>query len=186
MHSAVGSDLVLATCENKGFSLLDLLIVIMILGILGVFLAPQLHSTLNEARLNEATGELVSGLHYAQSLAVTHQRPFGLAANVAENWFRVFDHQYRTDASPHHSGTPPVDGYGVVLNPLDKKWYTLDFDTTHQYEGVSIDSAPASGGMISFYADGHSSAADSVFVLVFGGEQRTITVDGTTGRIVVN
>jgi len=48
--------LVLATCENKGFSLLDLLIVLMILGILGVFLAPQLHSTLTEARLNEATG----------------------------------------------------------------------------------------------------------------------------------
>lgn len=176
----------LATCENKGFSLLDLLIVIMILGILGVFLAPQLHSTLNEARLNEATGELVSGLHYAQSLAITHQRPFGLAANVAENWFRVFDHKYRTDASPHHSETPPVDSYGVVLNPLDKKWYMLDFDTTHTYEGVSIVSTPASGGMISFYPDGHSSSVDSVFVLVFAGEQRTITVDGTIGKISVN
>lgn len=176
----------LTTHENKGFSLLDLLIVLMILGILGVFLVPQLHSTLNEARLNEATGELVSGLHYAQSLAVTHQRPFGLVANVAENWFRVFDHRYRTDASPHHSENPPVDGYGVVVNPLDKKWYMVDFDTAHQYEGVRIDSAPASGGMISFYADGHSSSTDSVFVLVFGGEQRTITVDGTTGRIVVN
>jgi hypothetical protein len=105
---------------------------------------------------------------------------------VAENWFRVFDHKYRTDANPHHNYTPPVDSYGVVLNPLDKKWYLLDFDTTHQYEGVSIDSAPASGGMISFYPDGHSSSADSVFVLVFGGEQRTITVDGTTGRISVN
>jgi type II secretory pathway pseudopilin PulG len=178
--------LVLARYENTGFSLLDLLIVIMILGIVGVFLAPQLHSTLNEARLNEATGELVSGLHYAQSLAVTHQRPFGLTANVAENWFRVFDHKYRTDPNPHHSGTPPVDGYGVVLNPLDKKWYMLDLDTTHPYEGVSIDSAPASGGLISFYSDGHSAVSNSVFVLVFGGEQRTITVDGTTGRISVN
>ncbi len=176
----------LATCENKGFSLLDLLIVIMILGILGVFLAPQLHSTLNEARLNEATGELVSGLHYAQSLTVTHQRPFGLLADVGGNWFRVFDYQYRNDANPHHSETPPVDGYGVVLNPVDKKWYTVDFDTTHPHEGVSIDSASASGGMISFYPDGHSSSADSVFVLGFGGEQRTITVDGTIGKISVN
>ena len=176
----------LATYENKGFSLLDLLIVLMILGILGVFVAPQLHSTLNEARLNEATGELVSGLHYAQSLAVTHQRPFGLAANVAENWFRVFDHKYRTDASPHHSETPPVDGYGVVLNPVDKNWYMLDFDSTPRYEGVSIDSAPASGGMISFYPAGHSAVSDSVFVLGFEGEQRTITVDGTTGKISVN
>jgi len=172
--------------KNKGFSLLDLLIVLMILGILGVFLAPQLHSTLTEARLKEATGELVSGLHYAQSLAVTQQRPFGLLADVGGNWFRVFDYQYRTDANPHHSETPPMDGYGVVLNPVDKKWYTVDFDTTHPYEGVSIDSVPTSGGMISFYPDGHSSVSDSVFVLGFGGEQRTITVDGITGRIVVN
>ena len=176
----------LATYVNKGFSLLDMLIVLMILGILGVFVAPQLHSTLNEARLNEATGELVSGLHYAQSLAVTHQRPFGLTANVSENWFRVFDHRFSADANPHHNETPPVDGYGVVLNPVDKNWYLLDFDTTRPYEGVSIASAPASGGMISFYPDGHSSSVDSVFVLSFGGEQRTITVDGTTGRISVN
>jgi len=62
----------------------------------------------------------------------------------------------------------------------------LDFDTTRTYEGVSIVSAPASGGMISFYPDGHSSVSDSIFVLGFGGEQRTITVDGTIGKISVN
>jgi hypothetical protein len=30
-----------------------------------------------------------------------------------------------------------VDGYGVVLNPVDKNWYILDFDTSHPYEGVT-------------------------------------------------
>ncbi|MGD8531345.1 MAG: prepilin-type N-terminal cleavage/methylation domain-containing protein, partial [Syntrophobacterales bacterium] len=63
--------------KNRGFSLLDLLIVLMILGIMGVILAPQLYSMMTEARLNEAAREMVSGLQYAQSLAVTHQRPFG-------------------------------------------------------------------------------------------------------------
>lgn len=175
----------LATYENKGFSLLDLLIVLMILGIMGVLVAPQLHSMMTWARLNEATGELVSGLHYARSLAVTHQRPFGLKADVGGNWFRVFDHQYRNDGNPHHNETPPVDAYGVVLNPVDKNWYILDFDTIQSYEGVRIDAAPTDG-MISFYPDGHSSLADSVFVLSFGGDTRTINVDGTTGRISVN
>ncbi len=171
--------------ENKGFSLLDLLIVLMILGIMGVIMAPQLHSMMTEARLNEAARELVSGLHYAQSLAVIHQRPFGLMADVNGNWFRVFDYQYRNDGNPHHLETPPVDGYGVVLNPMDKKWYIVDFDTTQAFEGVNIDSAP-SGGTISFYPDGHSFSSDSVFALSFGGDNRTITVDGTTGRISVN
>ena len=169
--------------KNKGFSLLDLLIVIMILGIMGMLVAPNLHST--EARLNEAAREMVFGLQYAQSLAVAHQRPFGLKADVDGNWFRVFDYQYRDDTSPHHDATPPVDSYGVVLNPVDKSWYSVDFDTAQTYEGVSVDSAPT-GGMISFHPDGHSSLDDSVFVMSFGGDTRTITVDGTTGKIVVN
>ena len=171
--------------SEKGFSLLDLLIVLMILGIMGVLVSPQLNSMVTEARLNEAAREMVSGLQYAQSLAVTHQRPFGLKADVGENWFRVFEYQYRDDANPHHDGAPPVDSYGVVLNPLDKSWYSINFDTAQTYKGVSIDSAPTDG-MISFHPDGHSSLDDSVFVISFGGDTRTITVDGTTGKIVVN
>lgn len=170
--------------NNRGFSLLDLLIVLMILGIVGVIVVPQLYSTMTEARLNEAARELVSGLQYAQSLAVTHQRPFGLKADVDGNWFRVFDYRYRDDGNPHHDETPPVDGYGVVINPLDKNWYIVDLDTIHTYEGVNIEAAP-SNGMISFYPDAHSSIDDSIFVLSFGGDARTITVDGTTGKIRV-
>ena len=171
--------------KNRGFSLLDLLIVLMILGIMGVILAPQLNSMATEARLNEAAREMVSGLQYAQSLAVTYQRPFGLKADVGGNWFRVFDYRYRDDTNPHHDAAPPVDSYGVVLNPVDKSWYRVDFDTAQTFEGVSIDSAPADG-MISFHPDGHSSLDDSLFAMSFGKDTRTIIVDGTTGKIVVN
>ena len=170
--------------KNRGFSLLDLLIVLMILGIMGVILAPQLYSMMTEARLNEAAREMVSGLQYAQSLAVIHQRPFGLKADVDGNWFRVFDYQHRDDSNPHHDETPAVDAYGVVINPLDKNWYLVDLDTTHTYEGVNINAAPTDG-MISFYPDGHSSSDDSFFVLTYGGDTKTITVDGTTGKIRV-
>jgi len=170
--------------KNRGFSLLDLLIVLMILGIMGVILAPQLYSMMTEARLNEAAREMVSGLQYAQSLAVTHQRPFGLKADVDGNWFRIFDYQHKDDSNPHHGETPPVDGYGVVINPLDKDWYIVDLDTSHTYEGVNLNAAPTDG-TISFYPDGHSSSDDSSFVLTYGGDTRTITVDGTTGKIRV-
>lgn len=170
--------------KNRGFSLLDLLIVLMILGIMGVILAPQLYSMMTEARLNEAAREMVSGLQYAQSLAVTHQRPFGLKADVDGNWFRIFDYQHRDDSNPYHDETPPVDGYGVVINPLDKNWYIVDLDTSHTYEGVNLNAAPTDG-TISFYPDGHSSSDDSSFVLTYGGDTRTITVDGTTGKIRV-
>ena len=171
--------------KNKGFSLLDLLIVLMILGIMGVILAPQLYSMMTEARLNEAAREMVSGLQYAHSLAVIHQRPFGLKADVDGNWFRVFDYQHRDDSNPHHEETPPVDAYGVVINPFDKNWYIIDLDTIHTYEGVNIDAAPTDG-MISFYPDGHSSSDDSTFDLSYAGDTKTITIDGTTGKIRVD
>ncbi len=41
--------------RNKGFTPLDMLLVVMILGILGMIVIPQFHSVVTEARLNEAT-----------------------------------------------------------------------------------------------------------------------------------
>ena len=49
---------------QQGFGLIDLLIVIMIIGILGTILTPQVHSILTEVKLNGATRELVSALEY--------------------------------------------------------------------------------------------------------------------------
>ncbi|MCK4389751.1 MAG: GspH/FimT family protein [Desulfobacterales bacterium] len=172
---------------HSGFTLLDLLIVILILGVLGVIAIPQFHSMVTEAKLNEATGELVSGLQYAGNLAVKYQRAFGLQADVTGNWFKVFDTSpYPDDVPPARpDNVPPVDAYGIVLNPFDKKWYQKDFDTMEIYEGVSITSVPV-GGQIRFYHDGHSDSSDNTFVLGLAGNQRTITVDGTTGRISID
>lgn len=176
----------LITNKDKGFTLLDLIVVILILGVLGMIAIPQFQSMVAESKLNEAAGELVSGLQYARNLAVQYERPFGLMVDVNENWFNVFDTDpYPDDVPPARpDNKPPVDADGVVLNPMDKKWYIKDFDTMNTYEGVSITSAPA-GGQLLFYPDGHSSSSDSTFILTLAGDQRTITVNGFTGRVSV-
>jgi len=171
--------------HNKaGFTLVDLLIVVFILGIVGLAVIPEFHTMAAASKLSEATAELVDGLHYARNLAVHYQRPFGLGAVVLLNTFTVFDLQHRWDFSPHHDDDPPVAPFGVVLNPVDKKWYVKHLGSLH--EGVSIDSVPAGGGYIIFYPDGHSNFSDSTFVLGLGAAQKTITVSGTTGRVSVN
>jgi Tfp pilus assembly protein FimT len=175
-----------ATYGARGFTLLDLFIVIMIIGILGVIVIPQFHSMLTEEKLNEAAGELVSGLQYAGSLAIQYHRPFGLKANVSGNWFKVFDTNPYPDTVPpaRPNNVPPVNEDAIVLNPLDKKWYIRDFDEMESYQGVRITSVPA-GGEIRFYPDGHSSSSDNTFVVSLDGNQKTITVNGNTGRISV-
>lgn len=172
--------------KTQAFTLIDLLIVMMIIGVLVMLLTPQFHSMITETKLNEAAGELVSGLQYAKNLAIQYQKPFGIKADVAENRFQVFDNQFKSDSNPHHDNDPPLDAYGVVYNPVEKKWYIKNFDTMEIYDGVHITGVPA-GGEICFYPDGHSASSNNSFVLSFGADidQRTIIVNGATGRISV-
>ncbi len=149
-----------------------------------MMIVPQFGSMMSESKLNAATWELVSGLEYAESLAIEYQRPFGVKADTSENWFRVFDNQYKGAATTHNNDDPPSDAWGVVINPFDKKWYTTDFDTMDMHDGIAITSAPA-GGELVFYPDGHSASSNSTFVISYNDEQKTITVDGITGRVSV-
>ena len=61
---------------------MECMIAVLILGIVAMVGIPQFKSMTSEVRLNEAAAELISGLQYARSLAVEHQRPFGLRTDV--------------------------------------------------------------------------------------------------------
>ena len=168
--------------RQKGFTLLDSLIVIAILGIVGMAIIPQFQGMVQETRLNEAAAEIVSGMQYAGNLAVRYRRPFGFQADAAGHWFKVYENRYADDPTAHTTDTdkPQVTAYGVVQNPLDKSWYVHDFDDMENYRAVTF-----TGAQIVFYPDGHSAASNTTVTVSLGGRQRTITVDGATGRINV-
>jgi len=168
-------------CQH-GMTLMECVIVVLLLGIVVMVGIPQFNGMISAVRLNEAAAEMVSGLHYARSLAVEHQRFFGLRADVAGNWFAVFDGRYQSDPAAHLDDLPPVAANGVVLHPLSKAPYTENLDTL--YGGVRIATVP-DGGEIRFYPDGHSSETASLFVIQLNDKQRMISVDGTTGQIKV-
>jgi type II secretion system protein H len=169
--------------RQKGFTLLDMLIVIAILGIIGMAVIPQLQGMIQETRLTEAAAEIVSGMQYAGNLAVRYRRPFGFQANAADHWFSIYDNRYAEDANTHYDQDPPTTAKGVVLNPISKSWYQHDFDDMENYRGVTFTITP--NDKIVFYPDGHSDGSDTTVTMSLGGRQRTITVDGATGRISV-
>lgn len=165
---------------QRGFTFLDSLIVIAILGIVALTVIPQFQGMVQESQLNEAAAEIVSGMQYAGNLAVRYRRPFGFQADAAGHWFKIYDNRYAADADAHTDADPPVTAYGVVLNPLDKSWYLHDFDDMENYRAITFTSA-----QIVFYPDGHSAASNTTVTMGLGGRQRTITVDGATGRVTV-
>jgi type II secretion system protein H len=166
--------------RRQGFTLLDSLIVLVILGIVGMVVIPQFQGMVQETRLTEAAAELVSGMQYAGNLAVRHRRPFGFQADAAGRWFKIYDNRYAADATPHTTDDPPVTAFGVVLNPIDKSWYQHDFDDMENYRQVTF-----TGAQIVFYPDGHSAASNTTVTVTLSDRQRTIMVDGATGRVSV-
>lgn len=163
---------------------------IMILGIIGMIVIPQFQGMVQETRLNEAAAELVSGMQYAGNLAVRYRRPFGFQADAAgtSHLFKIFDNRSdKTACTDQVQDDPPMNDDCVVQNPLDKDWYIRDFAAMENYRSVTfaIKRNDVLIPSIVFYPDGHSASSDTTVTVDLGGSQRTITVDGATGRISV-
>ncbi|MBW1697187.1 MAG: hypothetical protein JRH18_02705 [Deltaproteobacteria bacterium] len=190
---------------SQGISMIDLVLVIMIIGIMVTVITPQFQSALTEMRLDGAAGELVYALEYAKSLAVKYQRPFKFKIyrydyeNKRNNQFTIKDFTSPLDDSVHPDADPPLFTYQRVYHPVDKIPYIIDFDDLptaldgilepkKEYEGVKILSIPveATSADVIFYPDGHCSDTNISFTLGLGQEQRTVTVNGISGKITVN
>ncbi|MBI5169265.1 MAG: GspH/FimT family pseudopilin [Candidatus Eisenbacteria bacterium] len=62
--------------SNKGFTLLELMIVLVVLGVVAAMVAPPVAGMLRSSRLAGATNTLVSDIYYARSLANQQRRTF--------------------------------------------------------------------------------------------------------------
>jgi Tfp pilus assembly protein FimT len=181
---------VLLVNRKAGFTLLDSLIVIVILGIIGMVIIPEFQGLIQETRLSEAAAEIVSGMQYAGNLAVRYRRPFGFQADATgtSHLFKIFDNRYYTNitvCTDQVQDDPRMNTDCVVLNPLDKDWYIRDFAAMENYREVTfaIKRDDVLIPFIVFYPDGHSASSDTAVTVGLGSRQKTIMVDGTTSRI---
>jgi Tfp pilus assembly protein FimT len=175
--------------RQRGFTLLDSVIVIVILGIIGMIIIPEFQGVIQETRLSEAAAEIVSGLQYAGNLAVLYRRPFGFRAPATgtSRRFEIFDNRDTTVCTDQVPDNPPMNAECVVLNPLDKNWYIRDFAEMENYRAFTFDikrdDDDALIQSIVFYPDGHSDSSDITVTVDLSGRLKRIKVDGTTGRI---
>ncbi len=147
---------------------------------------PSFSTVLGDSKLSSASRIMVAGIEYTANLSIKYNRPFQFEADVNANSFQIKDtipYPTVTSGSIRLNNIPPVNENDIIFNSLSANWYVVDFDTTGNFAGVSIDSGPAA---LKFYPDGHSTYADSVYVLSFAGQSNTITINGISGRISVD
>lgn len=156
---------------TAAFTLLELVIVILIIGIITAVAQPRFASALSNYRVEAAANRLAADLGYASSMARVSSRP------VIVRFYADGDgslHYYRFDglADPHVPGRPsdpdqPSTWYTVWLNeePYDSQWVEM----------------PA---MIEFDIYGLPDR-DAQWVIRCGSRQRTVSCVRSTGKASV-
>lgn len=273
----------ISVSEETGFTLIELILVLLLLGIIAGVAIPSIRGIMDETTLDEATQEVVNALRYARNLAIKEsttrlvdidpsQEIVGVVLGYqssgdniltfdnmenppnSDNWgvrsvkvtdgktvlfedntpygnipggdtthadkmdynfsgsgqhlklaYSVYDADTADEIAIYFNGVKITDaGKGLnngwaktrtislpnvitgdvsIVNPLDKKTYVIDFNTSIRFPGVDIVSAIFGGSDdVLFYAGGTPSQGGTI-ILSYRGRTKTIVVEGETGNI---
>jgi len=103
--------------EERGYTLIELLIVVSLLVLIAAIAIPAFSGD-DEATLDQAAAQVASVFRFAHGEAVRTGQPYGVSANLASQWVKV----YRLDESV----SPPVAVYDVY-DPVTRQLYDLSF-----------------------------------------------------------
>jgi len=162
--------------DKKGFSLIEVIMVILILGILSAFLATDLSSSFSVAKIDAAKFKLKSDIIYAQNLAVTQQINHGVIFDTGLETYSVYK-----EATGN-----------IVNNPLTGAPFTVNYNTDPDLKGINLVSADFGSpttGRVEFNSLGIPSDGTTVLVIdgsvaiSYSGLGGTVTVTKNTGMV---
>lgn len=140
----------------RGFTLLELIVVLVLLGLVYALAAPMLGNRSAGADVKSAGGQLAAGLRKARTVAVSEHREAVLTLDIDRKTFAV------TGDSHDYALPTQVD---FVL-------YTAQSELVHDR-----------AGNIRFYPDGASTGGR--ITLAAGGIHEAVDVDWVTGRVTI-
>ena len=142
--------------NTTGFTLLELLVVLVLLGIIAMLVAPGLADSVENAKFKTASRELLAALRVQRSEAIAQGRIITLHFSGDESSYRIDGESVRL-----------AEGLSVVYQAAT---------------GVASQSVPVTGNNdLAFYPDGSSSGA--LLQLRQGEGLRYIRIDWLTGAV---
>jgi MSHA pilin protein MshC len=155
--------------DRRGFTLIELVMVIVLLGILAVFVAPKM-GNITMMKSGAFTDKVRADIRYAQNLAMSQNKRYRVYFNTnppspASGYAVVYD----------TSGS--WTSFGFAQDPAGKGNLSVTLNTG-DYTGITV-STPA-GGYVEFNSLGVPTAAATITISP-GGQQVTITAQ--TGAV---
>jgi len=152
---------------DTGFTLVELLIVMIIVGIIAMLVIPDLGSTLLASRLDASAREVVTALHGAQDLAISSGARYAVVFDLSANRAIVLQ----------VVGVSPFAVTGdLVDHPVSRQPWTVSFTDS----GVTLTGAQNSDGKPWVIFD-ETGAAETSLAIALGAGGRTRTIQLALG-----
>ena len=177
--------------RTAGFTYVELMIVLLLLGIFAMLGFPALNASMGDARLSGAAQEVVNALEFAQLTAMTSGRETRVVIGAPQD--RIAVRQYTTTADLFSGGDTLAaadvenGNYDFMGNPMNKGTdYEIKFPDESRFQGVDITASDFNvGNAVIFDTLGGPSKGGTVS-LAFGGRQMVVTLDSLTGKVTVS
>ncbi|MDF1590189.1 MAG: GspH/FimT family pseudopilin [Desulfobacterales bacterium] len=174
--------------RRDGFTLFELLIVLLIVSIFTMLGWPAINAFMGDYRLGTAAEEIVNALEFAQLTAVTGQQT---QVTISATTKKIDVKQFKPNvnllggAGSYTAAEVENGSYAYLGNPMNKGIdYTITFPNESRFSGVDIN-ASGFDTPVTFDSTGTPSIGGTV-TLTFGGRQKVVTLNALTGRVSVS
>jgi prepilin-type N-terminal cleavage/methylation domain-containing protein len=175
----------------RGYTLAEMMVVLLVVGAVAVVAVPALMAPLAEARLSAAVSEVVTALEFARMTVIGSGRPTRVTIDDAADTILV--EQFTTGINLLGSegvlDEADVEGgdFAPMANPLNRSAdYGISLADEDRFRGVEIAGATfGTDDWVVFDVLGIPSSGGAV-ILVSGAHQVVVTVSPVTGTVSIS
>jgi general secretion pathway protein H len=168
------------TCgRSSGFSLLELLVVVLIIGLISALVMPRMAASLPGVQLQSTTRAVAASLRYARSKAVFESTPYIAIFDNTQKLLAVEPSKKPLDAAE-------LDRFWVVLN-TSKLQKVYEFPDEIEFAVFNnIDAGEGTDVFPIFFFPRGDSTGGKIVLKNLRRKQYTITVDPITGAVEID